>query len=828
MGPAASGLHHLEAHLRLALDAGRFGTWRWDRTSGATVWDRRMEELFGLEPGSFEGTYDGWISRVHPADRARVVAAVDDAVARAGTYQFEHRIMHADGTIRWLHAAGAVTTDAEGGVTGTIGCCQDVTARAEADGALKASVARLAVAAERERAQRGRLEIVVAVGELLEAEPDAARFGPRLATALVPELADRCLFRLELAPTEQQGGPPGDAADGRALQLPVAFGTHRFGTLELSRTSTRGPFTPEDEDLARAVAARLGASLDASRLRAQHERSARIDALLAELGRQLVGAADVDAVIEVALTTAPIIDADTVQVALVAAAGQLAMHAASSLAATPTRSLEQIDLLDDPDLRAAMERGERTVTHTDGDDPTVRVISPLFDEERRTVGLLIFTWHRPVAFDEVDRNAVETLTRLCGQALRRSQEAGHIEEMARLAGAFAVVRSTPEVADELRSHGTRFLGTGMVALRVLDPARQCLLTVSPSGGPAELEDRFERVQLDDVLPSTEAVRSSRPVWIEDIDDYRRRFPAAAELAASAGVSATAAVPLCASDGAVLGSAVFAWRSSMHLDAPFRSRLVALCDLAAQTLERVQLQESEHEVVRMMQRQLVPALPHVDGLDLAGRYEPATNVLGMGGDWYEVIPLGDGSVLAVVGDVVGHGVEAVATMARLQHLISGLIHGGGPIENLLPALNAMVADPEPTYATVLLLHIDPMRQRLGYQLAGHPGPLLRAPDGTVTELSIRRHPLLGRAMEPAPLDYVELQPGSAVLAYTDGLIERRGEVLDVGIGRLRRALEEAPLEAGAEVALGSLMDSLEAVTPQPAQDDVAVLLVRCAP
>ena len=142
MGPAASGLHHLEAHLRLALDAGRFGTWRWDRTSGATVWDRRMEELFGLEPGSFEGTYDGWISRVHPADRARVVAAVDDAVARAGTYQFEHRIMHADGTIRWLHAAGAVTTDAEGGVTGTIGCCQDVTARAEADGALKASVAR--------------------------------------------------------------------------------------------------------------------------------------------------------------------------------------------------------------------------------------------------------------------------------------------------------------------------------------------------------------------------------------------------------------------------------------------------------------------------------------------------------------------------------------------------------------------------------------------------------------------------------------------------------------------------------------------------------------
>src|SRR3954453_8002146 len=118
-----------EQRLRLVLRAGGFGTWVWDAASGVTTWDEQLEAVFGLPPGGFEGTYEGWKARLHPDDRDRVVATVQQAVADRSTYDINHRIVWPDGSVHWVEGLGQVTLDDTGAATGTIGCTRDITHR---------------------------------------------------------------------------------------------------------------------------------------------------------------------------------------------------------------------------------------------------------------------------------------------------------------------------------------------------------------------------------------------------------------------------------------------------------------------------------------------------------------------------------------------------------------------------------------------------------------------------------------------------------------------------------------------------------------------------
>ncbi|MEY2420932.1 MAG: hypothetical protein QOI95_999 [Acidimicrobiaceae bacterium] len=122
-----------EMRLRLALDAGRMGTWRWHLSSAEVDWDDRLEEIFGFEPGGFDGTYESYVARLHPDEREEIQARVRTAVAEASGYDIEHRIVWPDGTVRWIQGRGGVTTDAAGTVTGTIGCVADITERKQQD-----------------------------------------------------------------------------------------------------------------------------------------------------------------------------------------------------------------------------------------------------------------------------------------------------------------------------------------------------------------------------------------------------------------------------------------------------------------------------------------------------------------------------------------------------------------------------------------------------------------------------------------------------------------------------------------------------------------------
>jgi PAS domain S-box-containing protein len=119
----------VEERLALALEAAQLGTWTWDMASGATTWDVRLEELHGLAPGGFGGTFDDWVEALHPEDRAECLARVTRALEHPGPYELIHRTTWPDGSVHWIECRGKVLVDEEGAVTGTTGVAADITDR---------------------------------------------------------------------------------------------------------------------------------------------------------------------------------------------------------------------------------------------------------------------------------------------------------------------------------------------------------------------------------------------------------------------------------------------------------------------------------------------------------------------------------------------------------------------------------------------------------------------------------------------------------------------------------------------------------------------------
>ncbi len=200
----------LAEHLRLALDAGGLGTFRWERDTGAVHWDARLEELFGLEVGTFGGTFDDWVALLHPDDAPEVLRRLDEAIVAKSRFTVEHRVVWPDGSEHWLHGSGGILVDDAGHVTGSIGCTRDMTRDKEAEQALQRFALDAVDVAEQERVHRERLEFLTRINEALAAARTRREVMTNVVWTVVPRLGDWCA--IYVLPTPDAANPDVEVA----------------------------------------------------------------------------------------------------------------------------------------------------------------------------------------------------------------------------------------------------------------------------------------------------------------------------------------------------------------------------------------------------------------------------------------------------------------------------------------------------------------------------------------------------------------------------------------------------------------------------------------
>ncbi|HET9075793.1 MAG TPA: PP2C family protein-serine/threonine phosphatase [Acidimicrobiales bacterium] len=267
---------------------------------------------------------------------------------------------------------------------------------------------------------------------------------------------------------------------------------------------------------------------------------------------------------------------------------------------------------------------------------------------------------------------------------------------------------------------------------------------------------------------------------------------------------------------VLGAGlVFAVGSMMVAEYVSRRRTQA--EELARENERLYLEQ--RSIASDFQQALLPDLPRFDGLEVGARYIAGTEGLDVGGDWYDVIQNGPRRCTFVVGDVCGHGLKAATTMASLRFASRAYLAEGADPASLLERLGHLEDLDDDTFATVLVGTVDLDSRRMVVASAGHPPPLLLSDSHASFVPLTPTAPIGVERARPEPLTTV-VPDGAVVVAYTDGLVERRGEAIDVGLERLR----SIRWRDGASVE--EILDRLVAtLLPGGAGDDTALLAMR---
>jgi serine phosphatase RsbU (regulator of sigma subunit) len=269
----------------------------------------------------------------------------------------------------------------------------------------------------------------------------------------------------------------------------------------------------------------------------------------------------------------------------------------------------------------------------------------------------------------------------------------------------------------------------------------------------------------------------------------------------------------------------AWPPAATPDAEQIERLRTAIELIEDTVRRVDIQRSTSQTLLSLRQRLLRPLPAPRGLDLAARYRPTSRPLGMGGDWYDVIERRDGTVAIVIGDVVGHGISAIATMIHLSTILGGLVRSGTPLGEVMALANAML-DGDGMVATAQVIVLDPAQSTLSIVSAGHPPALLRQPSGVVAPLPTATQPPLGVPGGAGDVVTVDFANGAVVLGYTDGLIERRGEPLDTSIDRLAGVLATTNGSVWGTVA--TVLTAMGQDDADRGDDDVAIVVAQHRP
>jgi sigma-B regulation protein RsbU (phosphoserine phosphatase) len=374
---------------------------------------------------------------------------------------------------------------------------------------------------------------------------------------------------------------------------------------------------------------------------------------------------------------------------------------------------------------------------------------------------------------------------------------------------------TDALLKELLDRVCVLLDSDTAAIMLVDADAQQLVTVAAVGVEEEVRQGF-RLDIGAGFAGRVAATGA-PVFVDRV---------AAETVVSpflraSGVTTLVGVPMVAG-GAVVG----VLHVGTYEPRQFGEQDVALLQLVA---DRAALasQANQHRADRAatlaLQRGLLPTrLPKVDGIDLAARYVPG-HQLGVGGDWYDVFVLPSGDLGVVVGDVSGHGLRSAVVMGRLRSALRSYALIEDDPAAVLTFLDRKIQHFEAgNLATVLYAKISRVHHRMAVSVAGHLPPVLAAPNRAAVLLPLPVDLPVGVG-DPAArrTTFLDLAAGSTVVAYTDGLVERRGEVIDAGLQRLTAQVCAAP----AESVCTAIMAGMDIGA---AEDDIALLAIHTLP
>jgi serine phosphatase RsbU (regulator of sigma subunit)/anti-sigma regulatory factor (Ser/Thr protein kinase) len=394
----------------------------------------------------------------------------------------------------------------------------------------------------------------------------------------------------------------------------------------------------------------------------------------------------------------------------------------------------------------------------------------------------------------------------------------HLRKLQRVTDAALAYLTVDQLLDELLIRVREALSTDTAAILLLDAERGELVARAAKGLEEEVREGV-RIPVGTGFAGTIAA-TKRPYSIYHVDETNVANP----ILIQKGIRSLLGVPLLA-QGRLLGVLHVGTLRNRRFGADDEELLQLVGDRVALALH-VALYERERAVARTLQRSLLPErLPSPPGYRLAARYVPAGGGE-VGGDWYDAFFLPGGSIGVVIGDVVGRGLNAASIMGRLRNGLRAVALEVSSPGEVLQRVDRQLQHLDPgEMATVLFGVLDAGDRTFRFACAGHFPPLIREPDGAVRSAEAMGAPPLGVVItaQPYPEITEELSAGSALLLFTDGLVERRGESLDRGIDELAK-LFEAKLEPGQQC--DAIVEGL--IGESEIEDDVALLVIDVAP
>jgi GAF domain-containing protein/anti-sigma regulatory factor (Ser/Thr protein kinase) len=442
--------------------------------------------------------------------------------------------------------------------------------------------------------------------------------------------------------------------------------------------------------------------------------------------------------------------------------------------------------------------------------------------EGRPLGVLHVGTLTPRKFTDDDRDLLQRVADRAALAIGNAQlftaersARRQLEALQRVTDAALAYLPQEALLSELLIRIREILHTDTAAILMLDETGRLLRARAAKGIEEEVEQGVTIPVGKGFAGRIAAER--RAIYIPDVDHADVMNP----LLRQKGIRSLLGVPLLI-EGRVLGVLHVGTLTLREFTAEDRNLLQSAADRAALAIEHAQLSE-QRRLAEALQRRLLPRrITGIPGVEIASRYMPAGESLG--GDWYDAFTLAPGKIVLAVGDVVGHGLGAAATMAQMRTALRAYAVDGHPPGEVIERVNKMMWQLGPTSMTTLAyLVIDPIAECVELVTAGHPPPLVIAPDGTADYLPLTGGIALGASdlaryevhTHPLPL-------GASVMLYTDGLVETRGLSIDDGLERLRELAADAH---GPEALCRAAAEHL---VPESPADDIAMIVARLPP